>query len=447
MPTFRNPLLNWLAENPVLALVGLVGIAIVFFPILLSLTPVRTVPLVYNLRNLQNRWKTTLVTALAFTFVVALLTIMMSFVRGLDRLLESSGNPGNVIVLSDGTTDEAYSSLPPFSIKILPKELQDEIVLAAQEVYVVVTYEIPHAPEPTEARRFMQMRGLDDMATAAAIHDVKLGEGDWPGPAGVRNIGNNQTALEVVLGSGAAQTFGADIGKERLEIGDIVELGQRKWVVVGIMAEGSNSFGSEIWTRDRHVQENFGRENSYSSYIFRTRGPANAKLAVELLKNLKRERNLQAFTEPNYYAKMSDTNRQFSTAIGIVAIVMALGGMLAIMNTMFAAIHQRRKDIGVLRLMGYRRWQILVSFQMESIGIAILGGLAGCLFAFIAFNGTTVTSIIGSDQGEGKTVVLRLVYDLRIFAAGMIFASFMGWAGGLLPALTAMRLRPLESLK
>jgi ABC-type lipoprotein release transport system permease subunit len=97
--------------------------------------------------------------------------------------------------------------------------------------------------------------------------------------------------------------------------------------------------------------------------------------------------------------------------------------------------------------MGYRRWQILVSFQMESILIAILGELVGCLIAFIAFEGATVTSIIGSEQGDGKTVVLRLVYDLRIFAAGMIFASFMGWAGGLLPALTAMGLRPLESLR
>jgi ABC-type lipoprotein release transport system permease subunit len=448
MRTFRNPFLNWLVEHPALALFIVLAVVIVFFPLLLNLTPIRTVPLRYNLRNLQNRWKTTLVTALAFTFVIGLLTFMMSFVRGMDRLIESSGNPGNVMVLSDGATDEAFSNLPPFSKELLPKDLQEEIVLSAQEVYVVVTYMIPNQPPRSKARRFVQLRGMDNMETAATIHGVQLGTGDWPGPAAVRKIGDTETALEVVIGNGVAQAFGADIGKDRLEVGDTLTLGPRKWIVVGIMGEGSTSFSSEIWTRDRHVQENFGRENSYCSYIVRTKGPEKAKLAVELLKNFKSERNLQAFTEQEYYAKMSDTNKQFSFAIGVVAVIMAIGGMLGIMNTMYAAISQRSKDIGVLRLMGYRRWQILISFQLESMLIAILGGLFGCMMAYLLFNGVTVTSILSSGAGGGgKTVVLKLIYDLRIFAFGMIFTSLMGWAGGLLPALTAMQVRPLESLK
>jgi len=249
------------------------------------------------------------------------------------------------------------------------------------------------------------------------------------------------------VGHGVARTFAPDIGKEILEPGDTLILGPRKWVVAGIMAEGSASFSSEIWTRDRHVQENFGRENSYCSYVVRTRGAEKAKYAVQELKNFKSERNLQAFTERDYYAKMSDTNRQFSFAISVVAFIMAIGGMLGIMNTMFAAISQRSKDIGVLRLMGYRRWQILLSFQFESLLIAILGGMLGCLLAYLLFNGMTTTSIISSGQGGGKTVVLQLIFDFRVLLTGLIFTLLMGWSGGLLPALNAMRLRPLESLK
>src|SRR5438105_2492915 len=105
MRTFRNPFLNWLVEHPGLAMFALVGLTLLLLtvlPILLYLLPIRKVPIVYNLRNLQNRWKTTIVTALAFTLVTGLLTFMLTFVKGMDRLIESSGNPDNIMILSDG---------------------------------------------------------------------------------------------------------------------------------------------------------------------------------------------------------------------------------------------------------------------------------------------------------------------------------------------------------
>src|SRR4029077_19465829 len=101
MRAFRNPFLNWIAEHPVgagFALIGVLLLLLTILPILLYLTPIRKVPLVYNIRNLQNRWKTTLVTALAFTLVTGLLTFMLSFVKGMDRLIENSGDPANVMV-------------------------------------------------------------------------------------------------------------------------------------------------------------------------------------------------------------------------------------------------------------------------------------------------------------------------------------------------------------
>jgi putative ABC transport system permease protein len=145
---------------------------------------------------------------------------------------------------------------------------------------------------------------------------------------------------------------------------------------------------------------------------------------------------------------MTDTSKQFSVASYLVAVIMAIGGMLGIMNTMYAAISQRSKDIGVLRLMGFRRWQILLSFQFESLLIAILGGLLGCVLAYFVFDGRTVTSIISSGAGGGgKTVVLRLTVDMQVLAIGALFTLIMGTIGGFIPAFSAMRLRPLESLK
>ncbi len=464
MVAFRSPFWNWLAEHPTQASFALVGLAILLLamlPLILYLLPIRKVPLVYNLRNLQSRWKTTLFTALAFTLVTGLFTAMLSFVKGMDRLTESSGHPGNVMVLSDGATDEAFSNLPPFSPQILPSELQAEIVtfqtdpddektktfLVSQEVFVIVMYMIPNPPPGGRARRFVQLRGMHDMQVASEVHEVRLAHGDWPNAAGVRKLPDGETALEIVVGSGVARTFGSDLGKAMLEPGDTVILGPRRWVVAGVMEEGVNSFGSEIWTRDRHVQENFGRANSYCSYITRTSSAEKAKLAVQLLKNFKSERNLQAYTEREYYAKMSETSKQFSFAIYVVAFIMAIGGVLGIMNTMFAAISQRGKDIGVLRLMGYQRWQILLSFQLESLLIAILGGLLGCVLAYVICNGVTMTSIISSGQGGGKSVVLQLAFDVNVFISGMVFSILMGAFGGFFPSWSAMRLRPLESLR
>ena len=151
-----------------------------------ALLPVAKVPVRYNLRNLQVRWLTSLATACAFTVVIFLLTFMLAFVKGMDRLTESSGRAGNVMILSDGATDESFSNLPPASIEELPSDLQAAIqkgpdgkYLATKEVYVIVTHTIPNAAPGGRRRRFVQMRGLDNMRIAADVHQIDLAQGDW----------------------------------------------------------------------------------------------------------------------------------------------------------------------------------------------------------------------------------------------------------------------------
>jgi ABC-type antimicrobial peptide transport system permease subunit len=116
------------------------------------------------------------------------------------------------------------------------------------------------------------------------------------------------------------------------------------------------------------------------------------------------------------------------------------------MNTMFAAISQRSKDIAVLRLLGYGRWQILASFLMESLVIAVVGGLLGLALGSL-LNGLTATSVVASGTGGGKSIVFALVVDQLVVFAGLALIVVMGLVGGLIPSLSAMRLRPLESLR
>src|SRR5262249_196153 len=154
---------------------------------------------------------------------------------------------------------------------------------------------------------------------------------------------------------------------------------------------------------------------------------------------------VQAQPENEYYSKQAETSKQFMGATVFVAVIMAIGGIFGVMNTMFAAISQRTRDIGVLRIMGFWPSQVLGPFFVESLGIALLGGAVGCALGFL-LNGYTATSIIGSGQGGGKSVVFELVIDLNVLAAGMLFTLFMGGIGGLLPALSAMRLKPLDAI-
>jgi ABC-type antimicrobial peptide transport system permease subunit len=116
------------------------------------------------------------------------------------------------------------------------------------------------------------------------------------------------------------------------------------------------------------------------------------------------------------------------------------------MNAMFAAISQRTKDIGVLRILGFARWQVLLSFLIESLFIALVGGGLGVLIGSFA-DGMTMTSVVSGGQGGGKSVVIVLSVNGTIIAQGLLLALLMGGFGGLIPAINAMRVRPLESLR
>jgi ABC-type lipoprotein release transport system permease subunit len=207
----------------------------------------------------------------------------------------------------------------------------------------------------------------------------------------------------------------------------------------------ASTFGSEIWVHDRIVQDNFGRANSYSSFVVRIKDPTKTRQAAQALKTV----GTTSFTvipEREHYAKMSQTNDQFRVACYFVAVVMAIGGVLGVMITMFAAVSQRARDIGVLRLLGFARWQILSSFMLETLAIGLLGGVLGVAIGSLS-TGVTVSSIVSSSSGGGKSVVLQMSVDSMLMIAGVLFALVMSAIGGFIPAVFAMRLRPLESLR
>jgi ABC-type antimicrobial peptide transport system permease subunit len=116
------------------------------------------------------------------------------------------------------------------------------------------------------------------------------------------------------------------------------------------------------------------------------------------------------------------------------------------MNTMFASIAARMKEVGVMRILGFKRWQILIAFMLESLTIAFIGGLVGCVLGSFA-NGIETTSTLSGGNGGGKSVTMKMIVDFQIIGAGMLFTLILGRLGGLVPALSAMRQEILESLR
>src|SRR5205085_9196281 len=194
------------------------------------------------------------------------------------------------------------------------------------------------------------------------------GEGnkDKPSPPGGRGKGEGDggTAIQAVLGAGIARELGKDYQKPTLEIGDVFEAGPRRWIVVGVLQSAGSTFDSEVWAKRQIVGPIFGKE-SYTTVVLRTAGADEARDAAKDLTDNYKKSAVQAVVETEYYDKLNGTNQQFLVAIIFVAVVMAAGGTFSVMNTMFAAIAQRTKDIGVMRILGFARWQMLSSFFLE----------------------------------------------------------------------------------
>src|SRR5574340_597851 len=277
------------------------------FGLMLALLLLGRVPLSYNLRNLTVRWRTTLITALAFTLSIALLTVMLAFVNGMDRLTENSGRADNVLVMTDRAPDEVMSNLDVGDLAEIEHQPQVRRVsgrpMASRETYLVVNQFIPGGVAGLQGRRFLQLRGIDDPQMAATVHDLQLRPGSERfSAAGVREASGAEdrpgatTVIECVMGEGAARELGherssdeaAQSGKASpLVVGDTFTLGKRTWLVVGILDSSGSMFNSEVWAKRSLVAEIFGK-NTYTTLVLRADSPERARELKESLVRYKK---------------------------------------------------------------------------------------------------------------------------------------------------------------
>lgn len=382
------------------------------------------IPLRYNLGHLFTRWTNTLMTALTFGLVVAVFVIVMSLAQGLDRAFQSSGDPLNVLIMRPGVESEMQSSVSIDRYQIarnLRGIAKDEsgAPLALPEVLVIVNK--PKAPDGNPTN--LQIRGVDERVLQ--IRDqVRVVRGRMFEP-GMR---------ELIVSEKVARRF------QNFDLGDTPHLGKGTWTIVGVFDGSGTAYDSEAWCDYQELMQEFDR-TAYSTVVARATDPAAASALDELVDKDPRLK-LNAKSEEQYYAEQTTASAPLKVFGTFLAMVMSVGACFAGMNTMYASVSNRAKEIGTLRVLGYKPTAIVASFLIESMGLALIGGIIGCAVA-IPMNWVTTGTTNFQTFSE---VVFNFSVTPGLMAVGLVFAVAMGAVGGLLPAVSAARRPIIECL-
>jgi putative ABC transport system permease protein len=383
------------------------------------------IPLSYNLRNLVVRKTTTLMTALGIALTVAVLLAVLALVNGLRVTLTTTGDLLHVIVMRKGSTSELVSLFTRTQFQDLKFKPgiasgHDGQPLASLEMITVIN--LTNVDNPDGAN--VTVRGLQPTGIEMR-RNVKIATGRW----------FTSGRRELVVGNSVARRFpAAGLGKK-------IQLGRGDWDIVGVFDAGRGAQDSEIWGDLNQIASDFNRVEVLSSALLRATDEVTAKTLINDI-NSDRRLELTAASEKDYYDQQTDSAAPIEYTGIIVAIIMAVGSSFAAMNTMYAAVSRRAREIGTLRVLGFSRFSILLSFFVEGVLLSALGGLLGCLLV-MPLNG--ITTAIGSNNFS------ELAFDFtvtpKIMLTGMAFAVVLGSFGGLFPARSASRKEILTALR
>lgn len=393
------------------------------------------IPLSYNIRNLKLRKGLTVMTALGIALTVTTAVFLMALLAGLDKAFMASGDPLNVLVMRKGSTAELSggfdANLFP-TLRTLPgiaNDAQGQPLASGEWVVVAV---LPRKDGTGDVN--VSVRGLMPSGLAIRLDEkdkknqpkLKLVEGRWF-ETGQR---------EVVVGKSVHDRF------RGAQVGDSMDFAKGQWKVVGVFDSGGTAYDSEIWGDVNQIAVDFDRQGGYASVYLRATDP----IAADALKNRvsdDQRLKLEGYLETEYYEKQTNSGGAIKFIGMVVAIIMAIGSSFAAMNTMYAAVSYRSREIATLRIIGFSRPSILTSFVIEAILLSLLGALVGIVL-ILPFNG--MTTGIGNQVTFSETI-FSLHLTARVVIVAVAFAVIMGLAGGFAPAWHAARQDMLTSLR
>ncbi len=383
-------------------------------------------PLRYNFRNVLVRWRATVTTILGIALVVAVFVVVQSLAAGLEQASGNTGDPRNLMIVRRGSNAESGSQITRDQFNILqysPEIARDAEGRPLVSADTLVIMNLARGGE-IGGEANVTLRGVS--ANGFALRpQVVLVAGRWF-EGGKR---------EVVVSARLAKRFA------QMRVGDTIRFGVRELTVVGHFDAGGSAFDSEAWMAADEVRSMFTREN-YSCSLVR---PVDAAQGAAFAKRLEADKRLgvRVLGEVAYYKEQTKTAEPIKFLGSFLATAMSVGAIFAAMNTMYASVGARTREIGTLRVLGYRRRWVLLGFVIEGALLAFIGGLIGVGVALF-WNGKSAGTM--SFETFSETVFQLRVTPL-LAVKGLVFAVFVGVIGSLLPALRAARIPVISALK
>jgi putative ABC transport system permease protein len=376
-----------------------------------------------NLLTLSQRVANSMVTVVGVACVVGVFVAVLSLAAGLKHTVASVGSEGNAIILSRGAASEFNSSISLEQERVIA-ELSgvrhgvDGKLLLSPEYYIAVSL----------ADSSVTLRGVT-LAGLRVRKNVKIVEGR------AFREGTN----EIVVGRQIRGLLGNPVAGQTLRIGDA------SWQVVGILDEDGSESESEIWCDLAALQGHFRQTGVYQSVRMSLEpGRSVADIQAQMDKD-QRLRRMVVHDEREYFASQSGSMSSFIEAVGYpLALVMIVGAVIAVINTMYASVSARTVEIATLRAIGYEPFAVGVATLFESMLLALVGGLIGAILVYLALNGYTVNSM---SRLTNTQVIFGFAVTPELVARGLITALVVGLFGGFFPALRASRLSVASGLR
>ncbi len=386
------------------------------------------IPVSYNIRNLAVRKATTIASASGIALVVFVLAAALMLSEGLSQTMAASGSADTAIVLRKGNDAELSSSIPDPTVGIIRsapgiKAKADGTPMAVGETMVVAFMEMVDGKGKTN----VQIRGVPSDVMEFRPN-VKMVEGRPAQPG----------TAEVIVGRAISGRF------KGLELGESFELRKNRPVkVVGVFEAEGSAFESEVWGDVEIVREAFGRRGVISSVRVRLESPSRFEgfeAAIEGDKRL----GLVAIPELEFYEQQSQGTTLFITVMGVlIAVFFSIGAMIGATITMYAAVANRRHEVGVLRALGFSRFNIVMSFLFESLLIALIGGGVGVLAALAM--GLVKFSMMNFQTWS--QIVFQFTPTPQILGVSLFAGALMGVLGGFFPALRAASVSAVDAMR
>ena len=382
-------------------------------------------PLNYSFRNALVRWRSTIATVLGIALVVFVFVLLQSLAAGIEKSSGNTGDPRNIMVVRKGSTAESASliSRERFTeiryFEEIARNEKGEPVISAD---VLVLVNLPRRENNGEAN--VLLRGVTPRGMELRPQ-VKLAAGRWFTPG----------QREIVVSAKLARRFA------NFDIGQSFKTGSATFKVVGWLEGGGSAFDSECWLDADECRSTFERD-MYSSFLIRVADDATGAKLIQRIENDRRFK-LKAEKEVEYYKKQTMTAAPIKWLGGFLAVMMSVGAVFAAMNTMYAAVGARTREIGTLRVLGFRRRAVVTALMIEGGFLAFLGGILGCAVAFY-WNGYTTATMGFETFSE---IVFQFSVTPKLVAEGLIFAVVVGLIGTLFPAIRAARLPVIAALK